>query len=154
MMHRRILLQNKIENVDDFYKNIMRNRDMNKYIKIRLKDKKEDDETIVYIYECFHKEILIWIKPFVSKTFYNNLLHYMNELYYDKSIKKLKFIVHDYDNNIYNLNGIIILEDDLSSCLITITSMHFSMKFMPHFIKNKIINEIMDEIEGQITHKN
>jgi len=154
MKERRTILQDPVQEIDKFYENIMCNRDTKKYIKIRLRDKKEDENMAIYKYECFHTEILTWLKPFVSKTFYNSLLHYQNELCYDKMGKKLKFIIHDYEDKIYYISGVIHLEKDMTTCLITVTFTHFSMKLIPYFVKNKIINEIMDEIEAQITHKN
>lgn len=152
MTQRDVLLKEEVADADEFYKDILYNRDMTRYSKIRIRKKEEREDGIVFLYECFHKEILVWLKPFVSNTFYNHLLHYMNELEYDKVKKRIRFVVSDSENKIYSIQGYITIENHLL-CAIRITETHFSMRWIPNFVKNRIINEIMDEIENQI-HKN
>lgn len=142
---RRVKIDN-IADVGSFYIKMVRNRNEIKYNKIIPIEEKDDDDILYVMYDCIYKDILNWLKPFLSRTFYENMMHHINECWYDKRLNKLKFRVHDFNNTIYDIQGEIEYIDN--ECIIRLNPSY--KRIIPFLIKNRIINNIFDEIEQEI----
>jgi hypothetical protein len=124
---------------------IIHDRNQDEYIENILIETERNEESIMTIYKCHHKDFLIWLKRYISINLYNELMKFYIKSEYNTNSQIINYKIY---NDVYELKGDICIKT--RKCHIRILKMTFKKHYIPDIMKTQIMCDIGKEIRKDV----